>query len=333
MILKLKEEIFLGDHSGLFTLACSVACIAAGFALIALFNQVTNDPWGRFDVKGMLRIFTVLLIVCNFHTVVLLPFDYLTSLVAKGVTASVNSDPASLHSKVNQAYASVENVIKEKTMRGQFEEMVESSSSQTSLDNGAVGNSNSVFESNVETSIDGGEEPGFWEKVWGAIKGGVQDAMGFPYKAISNVLSWLISCLVDLTRFVLMLVSGMYLIVLGILGPFVFALSIIPDFKGGIAGWIARYIQISFWVPICSIIDYINFHLKDELLDVFAGNNMAEQMVFPTVFLIFLDIATVAMLLGVPKISAWVIASDGSGMSGASLSVAKKAAMIFTKGK
>ena len=157
--------------------------------------------------------------------------------------------------------------------------------------------------------------------------------MGFPYKAISNVLSWLISCIVDLTRCVLTLVSGMYLIVLGLLGPFVFALSIIPSFKGGIAGWLARYIQISFWMPICSIIDYINFNLKDKLLDVFAGNNMVEQMVFPTVFLIFLDVATLSMLLGVPKISAWIIASDGSGLGGSVASVAQKAARLFGKAK
>ena len=333
MILKLKEEFFLGDHSAIYMLACSVACISAGFALIALLNHINNDPWGRFDVKGLLRIFTVLLVVCNFYSVVLVPFDYLTSLVAKGVSASVAADAGSLQSKINQAYSSVETTIKEKTLRGQFESMVESGSSQTSLDNGAIGNSNSVFESNVESDIDSGDKPGFWSKVWGTVKGAVQDAMGFPYKAISNVLSWLISCIVDLTRCVLMLVSGMYLIVLGLLGPFVFALSIIPSFRGGIAGWIARYIQISFWVPVCSIIDYINFNLKDKLLDVFAGNNMVEQMVFPTVFLIFLDVATLSMLLGVPKISAWIIASDGSGLGGSVASVAQKAARLFGKAK
>lgn len=334
MIIKLKEQFFTGDNSGIYSLACALACICAAFALIAWYNHMMNDPWGMFDLKGIIRIILPLFLVCNFSTLVLGPVDGLTSIVCKGITASVSQNQESLQAKINGAYAAVENAIKGNTMRGQFEEMVESGSSQTSLDNGAIGNSNSVFESNVETTIDEGEKPGFWQKVWGAIKGGVQDAMGFPYKAISTILSWAMSCIVDLARFLLQILSGVYLIVLGLIGPFVCAFSIIPSFKGNLMAWLARYIQISFWAPMCSLIDFINFKMKDNLLDVFAMNNLAEQMVFPTVFLLFLDFATLAMILSVPTLSSWIISGGGaSGMMGQTASVAKKAARVFGKAK
>lgn len=334
MIIKLKEQFFTGDNSGIYSLACALACICAAFALIAWYNHMMNDPWGMFDLKGIIRIILPLFLVCNFSTLVLGPVDGLTSIVCKGITASVSQNQESLQAKINGAYAAVENAIKGNTMRGQFEEMVESGSSQTSLDNGAIGNSNSVFESNVETTIDEGEKPGFWQKVWGAIKGGVQDAMGFPYKAISTILSWAMSCIVDLARFLLQILSGVYLIVLGLIGPFVCAFSILPTFRGNIMSWLARYIQISFWAPMCSLIDFINFKMKDNLLDVFAMNNLVEQMVFPTVFLLFLDFATLAMILSVPTLSSWIISGGGaSGMMGQTASVAKKAARVFGKAK
>ena len=334
MMLKLKEEFFFGDNSGIYSLACAVACICAAFALIAWYNHMMNDPWGMFDLKGIIHILLPMVLVCNFSTFVLGPLDGMTSLVCNGLTASVKQDQGSLQAKLNNAYSSVENAIKGYTMRGQFETMVESGSSSTSLDNGASGNSNSVFESNVETNIDAGEKPGFFKRVWGSIKGAVQEAMGFPYKAISTVLSWAMSCIVDCARFVLQILSGVYLIVLGLIGPFVCAFSIIPAFRGNIMTWLSRYIQISFWTPMCSLIDFINFKLKDNLLDVFAGNGAVEQMVFPTVFLIFLDIATLSMIFSVPTLSSWVISGGGaSGMAGQTVTAAKKAARLFGKGK
>ena len=335
MITKLKEQFFIGDHAAFYSLACAVACICAAFALIGWYNHMMNDPWGMFDLKSLIYIIVPIFLVCNFYTLVLQPLDGLTSIITKGITASVSQDREGLQGKVNEAYMAVENAIKGNTMRGQFEEMVESGSSQTSLDNGASGNSNSVFESNVETTIDEGEKPGFWQKVWGAIKGGVQDAMGFPYKAISTILSWLMSCIVDLVRFLLTILSGVFLIILGLLGPFIFAFAPMSSFNAGIANWFARYIQISFWIPVCSIIDYINIHMKSELLTVFAQNNLVEKMVFPTFFLIFLDIATLAMLLAVPTISSWIIESDGAGQASSKMAnTAKKAArFIATKGK
>jgi len=331
MILEMKKNFFMGDQSGIYLLACSVACICAFFFLIGWYNHMMNDPWGMFDLKAIVRVVAIIAMVCNFHTLVLAPLDSISGLVTKGITASVKADPQSVQSKMSSAYSAVENALSNNTLRGQFEQMLDGSAASTSVDALAY-DSSPVLESQAESTAESGSEKGFFARVWGYIRGAAQDALGFPFKGISTVLSWLISCIVDLVRLCLMMISGVMLIVLGLLGPFVFALSIVPHFQGGIASWIARYIQISFWVPVCTLVDYVNIHLKDSLLDAFAANNLIEQMIFPTTFIIALDVVTIALLLEVPTIASWVIESNGASGAGSKMvSVAKKAAKVLAK--
>ena len=332
MILDLKQKMFQTDLSGFTSLACAVGCIAASFAIIALYNKMMNDPWGMFDLKEVIRIIVTLLLVCNFYSIVLAPFDGLTSILTKGITMSVKADSGSVQAKLRNAYISVEDAVKGNTLKGEFEDMVDGSASGASVeDSGLSYDSSPVLESQAEVSAEGGgKKKNIFQKIWGWCKGAMQDAMGVPFTAVSNVLSWILSCAVDFARFILLLFSGIYLIILGVIGPFVFALSIIPDFSGGVSVWIARYIQIAFWMPVCSIVDYVNIHLKDSLLDVFANTSAIDRMVLPTVFVAMLDVVTLLMLFAVPSISSWVVSSAGaSDANGSIVSNVMKAKKLF----
>ena len=55
MLQDIKMSIFSGDHSGIYSLACAVACIAASFSLITWYNKMMNDPFGRLDVRSVVR--------------------------------------------------------------------------------------------------------------------------------------------------------------------------------------------------------------------------------------------------------------------------------------
>lgn len=331
VINELKQQIFTGDHQAIYTMACALACMTASFALVLWYNHWRTDPWGMFDLKTLIRILGTLIVVCNFHTLVLMPLDSMTSLFTKGINASVTTDPASMQTKLNNAYASVENAVKNNTMRGVFEQYLESDSNVTTLEDGVSGGSNSVLESTVEQSIAQGEEPGFWEKAWDTAKSAMGFVSGFTYSAVSNVLSWLLSAAVDVVRFVMNIVCGIYLIILGILGPFIFALGILPAFQHNITSWIGRYIQFSLWVPVCTLVDYINIHLKDALLTAFEKYNLVEQMVFPTIFIILLDIATLILLLSVPSICSWVASGDSVNAARSGVSTAQKAMKLLVK--
>ena len=135
MLQQIKLSIFTGDHSAIYSMACAVACIAASFSLITWYNKMLNDPYGRLDMRAVVRTLIVLFLTCNFYSFVLVPFDSITHTVTKAISASVDKDPSGLWGKVNDVYSSVEDKTKEETLVGQFDAEMENA--RKILDQGA----------------------------------------------------------------------------------------------------------------------------------------------------------------------------------------------------
>ncbi|MBQ3812723.1 MAG: hypothetical protein II841_04060, partial [Bacteroidales bacterium] len=125
MLQQIKLSIFTGDHSAIYSMACAVACIAASFSLITWYNKMLNDPYGRLDMRAVVRTLIVLFLTCNFYSFVLVPFDSITHTVTKAISASVDKDPSGLWGKVNDVYSSIEDKTKEETLVGQFDAEME----------------------------------------------------------------------------------------------------------------------------------------------------------------------------------------------------------------
>jgi len=91
------------------------------------------------------------------------------------------------------------------------------------------------------------------------------------------------------------------LTILAVFGPIVFAVSIYPSFEKTMSTWIARYIQISLWGPVCSVI-------------ASCANSLGNS---PTNFALGMDgvvyIAAIFLYFSVPSMAAWVIESSGAG--------------------
>ena len=96
MLQNIKMSIFTGDHSAVYSLACAIACIAAMVSLLWWYNKMLNDPYGRLDMRSIIRTGVVLFLTCNFYSFVLVPFDSLTHIVTKAITASVDKDPSGI---------------------------------------------------------------------------------------------------------------------------------------------------------------------------------------------------------------------------------------------
>ena len=213
MLQDIKMSIFSGDHSGIYSLACAVACIAASFSLITWYNKMMNDPFGRLDVRSVVRTVFVLFLTCNFYSFVLMPLDGITHTVAKAITASVDSDRDGVFGKINELYAAVEEHDKE-TLTGQFEEEMGRESSSTDLD-GLSYETSAIAESIVESAIEKGEKPGFFKRLWSGVKGFVSAKIGQAVNNLGSILSALLSIIVKLVQYVLYAVSSVYLILCG----------------------------------------------------------------------------------------------------------------------
>lgn len=112
------------------------------------------------------------------------------------------------------------------------------------------------------------------------------------------------------------ILCALYLILLRLLGPFVFALSIGGWWKNGISGWVSRYIQITLWMPICYLVLFIMKKLNLASVDILI-TSIAEGGIGSGVgayaMCIVLALATLSAIFAVPKIAAWVVESAGSG--------------------
>ncbi len=330
LLYAIRSEIFLGDVSFLYSMSRALACIFTAFALLHFYNTTVNAPYGEFNLKSVLRILMVLFCVCNFYSFVLLPFDGLMHLVSKGLVAYVSQDSSSLDSKVTKAYSAVEDAIVSKTFVGELEMEIEKSSSpETAGDSGLAFDTNPIAESQAAVNADVVPSESFWNRAIGKLKAVASGVLGFRIKNDANLLSWIISVIIKLVRYIMVGVSGVYCIVLGLLGPFVFAFSLLPTFEGGVGQWFARYAQISFWVPMTAFVDFINFKLKDGIIMAFERSDLVGQLVFPTYHLIVLDLITLCMLFAIPSICSWLIQSSGAGeVNGSMLEGASRAAQI-----
>lgn len=331
MIQEIKMQIFTADHSAIYSLACCVACIAASFGIINWYNRMLNEPYGRLDMAAVIRGTAVLFFTCNFYTTILVPLDGITHLVAKGLTAIVDTDRDGIMGKVNDLYDSVEQARQTDTLLGAFEQEMEGESATENVD-GLSYQSSAIAQSLAETALSsGGEAPGFFKKLWGGVKGFVSAKIGQVVNDTGSILSALISIIVKLYQYVLISISSIILIALGLIGPFVFAFSLIPSFENNIMGWLARYIQISFWIPLTAFFDMINIKLKGAMLAALQGSAIIPTMAAPF-HLLVLDIVTLLCLIYVPTFAGAVIQSSGADDLTSKMSVmGKKAYAMFTK--
>lgn len=126
-------------------------------------------------------------------------------------------------------------------------------------------------------------------------------------------------------------------IVLVLIGPFALALSIIPGFSGNFKSWIAQYINVSLYIPICNIIGFVQSMIVTECLYAPCSESLnkivqagVSSESLTTIDASSLMIKICGMLLGiisimlyshVPVFANWILRGDGSGGLAAAFSV------------
>jgi conjugative transposon TraJ protein len=102
------------------------------------------------------------------------------------------------------------------------------------------------------------------------------------------------------------------LVVLSILGPFVFGLSVFDGFQQTIRHWLARYINVFMWLPVANIFGVITakIQLNMEQMQLAAGNTDPFFASTNSAYLIFLAIAIVGYFT-VPSIAGYIVQAGG----------------------
>ena len=107
-----------------------------------------------------------------------------------------------------------------------------------------------------------------------------------------------------------------FLVVLAILGPIAFAISVWDGFQSTLTQWVCRYVQVYLWLPVSDLFSTILARIQILMLQ----NDITELQNNPAfsidasngVYIVFLVIGIVGYFT-IPTVSGWIIQAGGMG--------------------
>ena len=157
----------------------------------------------------------------------------------------------------------------------------------------------------------------------------------------TSVREWFKEVLIILfegASLVLDTIRTFFLIVMAIIGPISFGLSVFDGFKGTLTNWLARYINVFLWLPVANIfgaiIGKINaLMLQKDIAGLSAGGDFDATN---SAYMVFLLIGIFGYTC-VPTVAGWIVQSCGGGrfiqhITHASMSGAGKAVSVAGAG-
>ena len=121
-----------------------------------------------------------------------------------------------------------------------------------------------------------------------------------------------------------------FLVVLSILGPLAFALSVYDGFQSTLTNWLSRYISVYLWLPVADLFSAVLSKIQALMLQMDIGL-LKDPSYVPDgsngVYIIFLIIGIIGYF-SIPTVAGWVIQTGGgSGTRGVNAAASKGAAL------
>lgn len=157
---------------------------------------------------------------------------------------------------------------------------------------------NQILENGGQKYPENLKDMGFFERM-------ANEVFVFNLKAIiSKLISEFLQVLFFAAALCINTLRTFQLIVLSILGPLVFGLSVFDGFQHTIAAWFARYINISMWLPVANIFGAIiaKIQLNMMVLDGDFTSSIG--------YLVFMIIAIIGYMT-VPNVAGFIVQPGG----------------------
>jgi conjugative transposon TraJ protein len=135
-------------------------------------------------------------------------------------------------------------------------------------------------------------------------------------KSIRDWFRELLEILFQAAALVIDTIRTFFLIVLAILGPIAFAISVYDGFQSTMTQWITRYVSVYFWLPVSDLFSCILARIQVLMLQKDI-NELASNPNFTidasnSAYIIFMLIGIVGYFT-VPTVASWIIAASGIG--------------------
>jgi conjugative transposon TraJ protein len=151
-------------------------------------------------------------------------------------------------------------------------------------------------------------------------------------KAIREAFRSLLEIIFKAAALVIDVIRTFFLIVLSILGPLAFAISVWDGFQSTLTQWITRYISVYLWLPVSDLFSTVLARLQSLMLQ----SDIERMQTDPNfsldssdaIYIVFLIIGIVGYFT-IPTVAGWIISAGGMGNFGKNVnSTATKASAM-----
>ena len=283
-------------YDEMIPLSADMAAVAKGIAGLGALFYVALKVWqalGRaepIDVFPLLRPFAIGLCILFFPTLVLGTINAVLSPVVSGTHAILDNQVLDLNELQQQ--------------KDQLETEAMLRSPET-----AYLASDEEFDKKLDEL---GWSPSDLATMTGMY---VEKGMYEMQKGIRNGFREFLEVLFQAAALVIDTLRTFFLIVLSILGPIAFAISVWEGFQSTLTQWLTRYISVYLWLPIADMFSAMLAKIQSLILERDMAM-LADPTYIPdtsnTVYIIFMIIGIVGYFT-IPTVAGWVIQAGGAG--------------------
>jgi conjugative transposon TraJ protein len=273
-----------------------MATVAKGIAGLGALFYVALKVWQALsraepiDVFPLLRPFAIGFCIMFFPTIVLGTINAVMSPVVKGTHAMLENQVLDLNQLQQQ--------------KDQLERQAMLRNPETAY---------LVSDEEFDKKLD---ELGWSPSDLATMSGMYLDRQAYKIeKAIKEWFRNLLEILFQASALVIDTIRTFFLIVLSILGPIAFAISVWDGFQSTLTQWLTRYISVYLWLPISDMFSSILAKIQSLILERDI-EMLADPTYIPdtsnTVYIIFMLIGIVGYFT-IPTVAGWVIQAGGAG--------------------
>lgn len=134
-------------------------------------------------------------------------------------------------------------------------------------------------------------------------------------QSVKNSFRNLLEVLFQAAALVIDTIRTFFLIVLSILGPIAFAISVWDGFQSTLTQWLTRYVSVYLWLPVSDLFSSMLAKIQTLIIER-EIEMLADPTYIPdtsnTVYIIFMIIGIVGYFT-IPTVTGWVIQAGGAG--------------------
>ena len=291
------HEILRNLYTEMMPMCSNMAGVAKGIAGLGALFYIATRVWQSLaraepiDVYPMLRPFALGLCIMFFPTIVLGTINSILSPVVQGTHQMLESQTMDM------------NKYREQKDKLEYEAMMRNPETAYLV-------SNEEFDKQLEEL---GWSPGDMMTMTGMY---IERGMYSMKKSIRDWFRELLELLFAAAALVIDTIRTFFLVVLAILGPIAFAISVWDGFQSSLTQWICRYISVYLWLPVSDLFSSILAKIQVLMLQ----NDISELQNNPNfsidasngVYIIFMIIGIIGYFT-IPTVANWIIQAGGMG--------------------